>query len=375
LAAAGLGRPPARPAARAAALGQLAVGLAVVAALVTGVPAVEAGLLAPVELAVVVLTPLAAFEATSVLPAAAVQVQRSRAAAARVLALLDDAGPAAPAGDVGTAAHPLGTDDGPARGARAAGPRLHADALACGWPGRPPALVDVGVALAPGRRVAVVGPSGAGKTTLLLTLAGLLPPVSGTVRLDDADLTGLPRARVVRAVVATTEDAHVFGTSVLENLRVARSDVTEAEAADALARAGLGDWLAALPTGLGTVLGPDGRTVSGGERRRLLLARALVADAPLLLVDEPAEHLDPVTADALVDRLWHLPPTRAGTARGVLVVTHRLATLAAADEVLWLEHGRVAARGPHARLLADVPGYREAVESERSTDTTAGVRP
>ncbi|WP_309134057.1 thiol reductant ABC exporter subunit CydC [Cellulomonas sp.] len=346
-----------------AALGQLAVGLAVVAALVSGVPAVRAGLLAPVELAVVVLTPLAAFEATSVLPAAAVQVQRSRAAAARVLALLDAAGP-------GTSpAAPHAPE--PATDAAVPGPQLRAEGATCGWPGRAAAVHDVDLVLAPGRRVAVAGPSGAGKTTLLLTLAGLLPPTGGAVRLDGRDLGALPRAQVVTAAVATTEDAHVFGTSVLENLRVARGDLTAAEAREALERAGLGAWLAGLPDGLGTVLGPDGRTVSGGERRRLLLARALVADAPLVLVDEPAEHLDPVTADALLDRLWHLPPTRAGAARGVLVVTHRLTTLAAADEVLWLQDGRVAARGTHAELLRDVPGYREAVESEQSAAVRA----
>ncbi|WP_230685109.1 thiol reductant ABC exporter subunit CydC [Cellulomonas sp. JZ18] len=356
----------ARPAALGAALGQLAVGLAVVAALVTGVPAVGAGLLAPVELAVVVLTPLAAFEATSVLPAAAVQVQRSRAAAARVLALLDAAGPD-PGPSGGAAATPrTGRTTADAETADA-GPVLRATDLTCGWPGRPPALTAVDVVLAPGRRVAVAGPSGAGKTTLLLTLAGLLPPVAGSVRLDGEDVAALPRDRVVAAAVATTEDAHLFGTSVLENLRVARGDVSAAEAADALERAGLGGWLAGLPDGLGTLLGPDGRTVSGGERRRLLLARALVADAPLLLVDEPAEHLDTATADALLDRLWQLPPTRRGDARGVLVVTHRLATLAAADEVLWVQDGHVVARGTHARLLRDVPGYREAVRSERTT--------
>ncbi|WP_136519488.1 thiol reductant ABC exporter subunit CydC [Cellulomonas telluris] len=350
-------------AAVSAALGQLAVGLAVVAALVSGVPAVRAGLLAPVELAVVVLTPLAAFEATSVLPAAAVQVQRSRAAAARVLALLDAAGP-------GTSpAAPHAPE--PATDAAVPGPQLRAEGATCGWPGRAAAVHDVDLVLAPGRRVAVAGPSGAGKTTLLLTLAGLLPPTGGAVRLDGRDLGALPRAQVVTAAVATTEDAHVFGTSVLENLRVARGDLTAAEAREALERAGLGAWLAGLPDGLGTVLGPDGRTVSGGERRRLLLARALVADAPLVLVDEPAEHLDPVTADALLDRLWHLPPTRAGAARGVLVVTHRLTTLAAADEVLWLQDGRVAARGTHAELLRDVPGYREAVESEQSAAVRA----
>jgi ATP-binding cassette subfamily C protein CydC len=358
----------ARPAALAAAVGQLAVGVAVLAALVTGVPAVRAGLLAPVELAVVVLTPLAAFEATSLLPAAAVQVQRSRAAAARVLALLDDAATGAPARPSAPDATATAVDDA-ATAPSEHGPVLVARGLACGWPGRVSAVEGVDLVLAPGARLAVAGPSGEGKTTLLLTLAGLLPPVAGTVTLDGVPLDRADRAHVVRSVVVTGEDAHVFGTSVLENLRVARGDVTPEEATDALRRTGLGAWLDGLPDGLDTVLGSDARTVSGGERRRLLLARALLSDAPLLLVDEPGEHLDPGTADAVLDALWHAPATRDGTPRGLVVVSHRLTSLATADEVLWVTGGQVAARGTHAHLVDHVPGYGEAVRAEEREQT------
>ena len=331
------------PAAIAAGLGQLSVGVAMLAALLTGVPAVGAGLLSPVELAVVVLTPLAAFEATSLLPAAAIQVQRSRAAAARVLALLD-----APT-------DPPATDDAPGQ------PPLVATDLACGWPGTPPVLTDLSLDLRRGRSVAIVGPSGTGKTTTLLTLAGLLPRQTGTLTLDGHDVDHLDRHAVAAAVVVGTEDAHVFGTTVLENLRVARGELTATEATDVLARVGLADWLVGLPDGLDTVVGPDARTVSGGERRRLLVARALVSPAPLLLVDEPAEHLDPERADALVTDLLNDP-------RGVVVVTHRLSPLAAADEVLLLDAGRVRARGTHAELLRTVPDYRDAWARERGSD-------
>lgn len=347
----------ARPSALAAGLGTLATVLAAVAALVTGVPALRAGLIAPVELAVIVLTPLAAFEATSLLPAAAVQVQRSRAAAARIMALLDAAenGPDRPL--TGAAAARTGDLDGPHA--------LHAEGLAVGWPGREPALTGVDVDLAPGRSVAVVGPSGVGKTTLLLTLAGLLPPRAGTLTLDGAPLADLDERDRAGAVVVTTEDAHVFGTTVLENLRVARGDVTPDQARAALQRVGLDGWLDGLPDGLDTVLGPDARTVSGGERRRLLLARALLAPASLLLVDEPAEHLDPATADAVVRDLLTRPTGWDGAPRGVVVVTHRLAPLAAADEVLWLADGTVAARGTHDQLLEGAAGYREALDREQ----------
>jgi len=336
----------------AAGLGILATGLAATAALVTGIPAVTSGALAPVALAVIVLTPLAAFEATGMLPAAAVSVQKSRAAAARILALLDAADePPVQVPETHDA------DAGKLSSGETAG--IVARGLACGWHGLPPVLEGIDLDVAPGRSVAIVGPSGAGKTTLLLTLAGLLAPADGTLTVDGVEPARLSSAERAGRVVVTTEDAHVFGTTVLENLRVARGDVTPDEATAALGAAGLAGWLAALPDGLDTMLGPDARTVSGGERRRLLLARALLAPARLLLVDEPAEHLDPDTADALVTSLLDRD--------GVVVVTHRLTPLAAADEVLWVESGRIAARGTHAELAATVLGYGEAVRRERVT--------
>ncbi|CAM5781071.1 thiol reductant ABC exporter subunit CydC [Cellulomonas persica] len=350
----------------AAGLGLLATGIAVLAALVTGVPAVGDGRLDPVLLAVVVLTPLAAFEATSVLPQAAVQVHRSRAAAARILALVDAAaeGPAATAD--GTAAVALPSDT--AAGSRAtAGPTPHdspradddappthlvAHGLVVGWPGGPTLVAGLDLDLRPGRMVAVVGPSGTGKTTLLLTLAGLLPPQGGSLTVDGGPVQ--PGA----SVALTAEDAHVFGTNVLENLRVARGDVTEDEAREALGAAGLGPWLSGLPDGLATLLGPDGRTLSGGERRRLLLARALVCPAPLLLLDEPTEHLDVAGADAALRAL------RGRADRGVLIVTHRLTGLDVVDEVVRLADGHVAARGTHTDLMERDADYREAVWHE-----------
>lgn len=337
----------ARPAALAAALGPAATGLAVLAALLLGVPATVDGRLAAVELAVVVLTPLAAFEASGLLPAAAVQVLRSRDAAARLVDLLDAADgtdgtdgtgrtgessaavPHAPPAARGSAPDPR------APGRSPAGPRLVATGLSAGRPGRPTAATDVDLELVPGRSIAVVGPSGAGKTTLLLTLAGLLPPVAGSVRLDGRDVGDVPRADAAAAVTVTTEDAHVFDTTVLENLRVARGDVTPDEARAALEAVGLGPWLAALPEGLGTIVGSGAARLSGGERRRLLVARALLSPAPLLLLDEPTEHLD---ADG--DRLLvGLLDGTVAPGRGVVVVTHRAAALAAAGEVIRVGEG------------------------------------
>ena len=313
------------PAAIAAALDVAAMGMAVVGNLVIGVGAVAAGQLAPVWLAVIVLVPLAAFEATSALGPASVQLVRSAGAACRIVELIETAETSASAGAaVCPDARKLPTPS-------AHGPRLRARNLSVGWPGGPVVAEGIDLDLRVGSRVAIVGPSGIGKSTLLATLAGLLEPRGGTLTLDGVPPWQVARSQAAARVCLTAEDAHVFHTNVLENLRVARGDVTPAEARQLLDQAGLGDWLEALPDGVETVVGTDAATLSGGERRRLLLARALAAPAPLMLLDEPGEHLDATTADRLVADLLTVG-TRQG--RGTLLVTHRLSSLAHADEVL-----------------------------------------
>ncbi|MDO8145427.1 thiol reductant ABC exporter subunit CydC [Isoptericola sp. 178] len=332
----------ARVAGLSAAIEAGAQTLAVLGCLLLGIPAALAGDLAATELAVVVLTPLAVFEVTTALPAAAVQLRRSREAARRLVDLLP-ASEGVPGGP-----RPVAADD-------ATG--LDLEEVSAGWPeGGRTVVRDVDLTLRPGGVVALAGPSGVGKTTLLLTAAGLLAPVAGRVRGEG---------------LFVAEDGHVFGTTVLENLRVARADVTEADAREALAAVGLSTWLEGLPAELDTPLGSGGTDVSGGERRRLLVARALLAPHRVLLVDEPVEHLDAATADALVEMLAGLART---TGRAVVVASHRLTPLAAADEVLLLGPGeapgdpaRVVARGTHDALLHEVPDYRWATDREGAT--------
>jgi ATP-binding cassette subfamily C protein CydC len=166
-----------------------------------------------------------------------------------------------------------------------------------------------------------------GKTTLLLTIAGALSPASGTVTLDgrpvdEADAGGI--------VAMTAEDAHVFGTTILENLRVARGDATPDEARAALAAVGLTRWLEAQRDGLDTELGSGGLSVSGGERRRLLLARVALHPAPIHLIDEGAEHLDPDGAAAL----RALVRRRTAARRTTILVTHDPSLLDVVDTVI-----------------------------------------
>ncbi len=338
----------ARSGAVAAAIGTGAQLLAVVCSLLLGVPATLAGALAPVELAVVVLTPLAAFEATQALPAAAVQLRRSREAARRLVELLPAATPEPSSGPGAR-----GTGDAP-DGSAHDGRLLRLAGVAAGWEGTT-AVAGVDLDLRPGSVVALAGPSGVGKTTLLLTAAGLVPPLAGTVSGRDS--------------LFVAEDGHLFATTVLENLRVARADVRPDDARAALEAVGLDRWLAALPDGLDTVLGTGAGDVSGGERRRLLVARALLAPARVLLVDEPAEHLDATTADALVGTL---ADHARRTGRAVVVASHRLAALGVADEVVLLGRpggaqdapATVVARGRHADLLRDEPDYAWAAAQE-----------
>ena len=190
--------------------------------------------------------------------------------------------------------------------------------------------------------------------------------------IDGAPPWGAERQDVATRLTLTAEDAHVFDTTVLENLRVADGALTPERATALLERAGLAPWLQALPEGLDTILGTGATGLSGGERRRLLLARALAAPAPLLLIDEPGEHLDAATADRLVADLLGAG-RREG--RGVLLITHRLSTLAGADEILVLgrrggseaAHGEPAtilARGTHDELMRTSEAYRWSLSQE-----------
>ena len=360
----------ARPAAMAAAVDTAAMGLAVVGALLVGGQAVITGDLAPVWLAVIVLVPLAAFEVTSALGPATVQLVTSAGAAARIVELIDKADRAeAPR----TAAAP---DPEPLPALSDGGPRLRARGLAVGWPDGPVVAEGIDLDLAPGDRLAVTGPSGVGKTTLLATLAGLLEPKGGELTLDGTAPWAAQRSDVARRITLTAEDAHVFATTVLENLRVANGTLSSQDARALLRRAGLGDWLTELPQGLDTLLSSDATTLSGGERRRLLLARALAAPAPLMLLDEPGEHLEAATADRLVADLLQAgngaedTEEAEETARGVLLVTHRLSALESADEVLVLgipepgEPATIVRRGTHTRLSAQDASYRWSLEHE-----------
>jgi thiol reductant ABC exporter CydC subunit len=338
--------------ARTAGIGQgltsLCCGLAMWGALAVGVSAVHAGRLDGVLLAGLALIPLVAFELVAGLPTATQTLQRVRRSAARVFEVMDRPSPVVePAAAV---ALPVSPRSLRVRGLRARYPGAE------DW-----ALAGVDLDLDPGRRVAVVGPSGAGKSTLAGVLLRFLAYEDGSVTLDGVEISDLDGDQCRRVVGLVSQDAHVFDSTIEENLRLANRQASTTQLREALAAVRLLDWAERLPAGLGTEVGERGSRMSGGQRQRLAIARALLADFPVLILDEPGEHLDAPTADAILADL--LAVTRE---KATLLITHRLTGLHALDEVLVLDHGLVIERGSHAELLARGGRYAALWQLENS---------
>ena len=325
------------PAAVASAAVPVAMVLAVAGSLLAAGAAWTDGGASAGQIGVLLLLPLSSFEAATTLPAAASQHARSRAAAQRLAEIVRPTGPR-PAHSRSEPDADMSPHDRHGASHRASGhmsaraepatPTLRATGLSAGWNEDAARVAGLDLELPPGSRLAVVGPSGSGKSTLLATLAGLLDPLAGRVELTDG-------APLRSAVTMFAEDAHVFATTLRENLKVVRGDLTDETARDALEAVGLADWVAILPRGLDTLLGPDGTTVSGGERRRLLLARAVIRRGPVLLLDEPTEHLDTARGDDLLRALLDAADeTLVPAASTVVVVTHRPEAIPAGVPVL-----------------------------------------
>jgi len=324
--------------ARTAGVGQgltvLCSGLAMWGALIVGVSAIRSGQLNGVLLAGLALIPLVAFELVAGLPAATQTLERVRRSTARVLEVLETS----PA--VSEPGHPLPIPPPPFV--------LQTRGLRYRYPGETRwALDGVDLDLGPGRRVAVVGLSGAGKSTLAGVLLRFLPYEGGSATLDGVELADLDGDEYRRVVGLIAQDAHVFDSTLEENLRLARREATADELRSVLADARLLDWTKELPEGLSTEVGERGARMSGGQRQRLAIARALLADFPVLVLDEPGEHLDTETADAIVADVLAVAHEKA-----TLLITHRLTGLKDVHEVLVLDRGQVVERGTHAELLA-----------------------
>lgn len=295
--------------------------------LVLAIPRVDG-----VALAVLSLVTLASFEAVTSLPAAANHLESSLQAARRVFELVD----AEPAVQEPAQPAELGKQ-----------PDLSIHKLTFSYkPDSKPALQELDLDLSSGRKVALVGPSGAGKSTLVNLLARFWPAEPGSIRLDGRQIEDFSSDAVRARLGVVGQNTYLFTGSLRDNLLLANPHASEEDICRVLETAQLSEWVDSLPQGLDTPVGERGTRISAGERQRLAVARVLLQDAPIVVLDEPTANLDALTEQRVMRGLWQ---ELAG--RTVLLVTHRLVQMEALDEILMLSEGRVIERGTHADLI------------------------
>lgn len=333
------------------------------------IPLVEAGRLEGVMLASLGLLTIASFEAVTPLPLAAQMWNQVREAAGRLFEVVD----AAP--EVRDPASPQPLPPTPAGGLS-----VEVDRLSFTYPGQTaPALREVSLRLEPGASLALVGPSGAGKSTVANLLMRFWEFGSGDIRLNGRSIHDYAQDEARALIGLVAPSTHFFNTSVRENLRLARRRVTQEEIEAAASRAHIHETIMAMPRGYDTLIGDRGQRLSGGERQRLAIARALLKDAPLLLLDEPTANLDPLTERQVLETLFEVIRGRTS-----LLITHRLIGLENVDEILVLDGGRIVERGTHASLLARGGLYRrmwdlqnrvmeQAIESPQNGNLSIGI--
>jgi ABC-type multidrug transport system fused ATPase/permease subunit len=272
-----------------------------------------------------------------------IRLQGAAAGLNRVFFLMDLPGETESAGD-----RPLG----------AVHEGVRFESVSYAYPDGTEALHEVSLEAPVGHITALVGPAGAGKTTLAYLIPRFLSPAQGRVCIDGTDVESLERTSLRSRVAFVFQETALFDETVLDNIRLGRPDASETEVRRAARMAGADEFIQELPQGYQTRLGRAGSKLSVGQKQRLSIARALVRDAPILVLDEPTSALDPETEQRLVAALRD---ARAG--RVVLVIAHRLSTVRTADQIAFVEEGRIVERGSHDELMARPEGaYRRYVE-------------
>jgi ABC-type multidrug transport system fused ATPase/permease subunit len=254
-----------------------------------------------------------------------------------------------------------GDEDGLAPGRTAStAPEVRFDGVSFGYDGGDPVLADLSFSVPAGSRTAIVGPSGAGKSTVLGLLERFYEPTGGTITYDGVPLAAIPRRELRSRLGLVEQEAPVLSGTLADNLRISAPDATHAGMVSALESVGLGELVERSETGLGLNLGEDGVRLSGGQRQRLAWARVLLADRPVLLMDEPTSAVDSRTEQLLQRTL-----SQAAHRRTVVVVAHRLSTIADFDRILVMDRGRVVASGTHATLVQESALYRDMAVRQR----------
>jgi ATP-binding cassette subfamily C protein CydCD len=302
------------------------------------IPQVTTGNLPGPMLASLALLTFASFEAVTPLPLAAQMWNSSREAAKRLFEVVDS--------------QPTITDSG--KSANITSSKIQFLDLSFTYPNQHiPALQDIKFEVPAGKSIAIVGPSGAGKSTLANLLLRFWEYQSGEITLGSESLKMLEQDEVRARIGLVSQNTYFFNTTVFENLRFARKRVTREEVEVAAKAAKIHDFIMSLPKGYDTIIGEQGLRLSGGERQRLSIARVLIKDAPILILDEPTANLDPLTEKQVLDTLFQVMKQKTS-----LLITHRLISLEQADEILVMNHGHIVERGTHADLIRKDGLYR-----------------
>ena len=327
-------------------LGDLLTNLAMLTALVLAIPLVVAGEIRGVYLAFLALVALGVFEAAAPLGTAFRTIGRTTAAGERLFEVSDSE----PAIRNPKSTLPVPEDF-----------TLRFDNVSFRYgEDEPFSLEAVSFSLEPGRKVAVVGPSGSGKSTLAALILRFREPQRGEIRLGGRNLALYADGGVRRLISAAPQRTHVFNDTLRNNLLLAYPQASDEALELALERARISGFVERLPEGLDTYVGEQGTKLSGGERQRLAVARALLKDAPLLVLDEPTANLDTMTERELLASVWE-----AARDRSVLLITHRLVGMEEVDEILVLDAGRVVERGTHEQLRAAGGLYSRMLRTQR----------
>ena len=317
----------------------LLMGAAVAAVLYHGALLVNRGLLNGALLAMVALAVLAAFDAVMVLPNAFQYLGQTHAAGKRLREIVDT--------DV-----EVRFPDHAA--AQPSGGHLDMENLFFYYrPEDPPAISDVTLHIDFGQRIAIVGATGSGKSTLVNLLVRFWNPTSGHIRIGGIDIDQFNESRLRQIFGVVSQQAHLFNASIRDNLLIAKPDATDVELWDALTAAQLDEFVEGLPDRLDTWIGEAGKLVSGGQARRLAVARIILKDAPIWVLDEPTEGLDATTAGRLMNRLFEHT-----SGKTLILITHHTNDLRLMDRVVMFDGGKILAQGRHEQLLARQPQYR-----------------
>ena len=318
----------------------LFTNLGIWAVLVIAIPMVTAGHIEGVYLAVITLVVFASFEAVQNLPASAQYLEENLCAAENLFSIVDTESEVNPP----TEPLPIPAD----KTITVRDLTFRYPSPYCTSPYKSPFILHLlSLSLFPGKRLAIVGPSGSGKTTLINLLLRFWEFGEGEIRFGGENIRFYDPDDLRRKFAVVSQNTHLFNASVRENLLIAKPDAAENEIMHATKSAQIHEFIENLPDGYQTFIGEQGLRLSGGERQRLAIARAIIKNAPILLLDEPTANLDPITELEILESIHNLMQDRS-----ILLVTHRLVGMDWMDEILVLQAGSIVERGTHAGLLA-----------------------